>query len=542
MIVNASARPEDYDETAHALKYGALVKNVKVARKAFTRRKSGGAQYDIDGRRIRGNQRGANAMMTPSNHNNNGTPGHRRTGSRKEQRQAIPYPDEYYDTDDDMAMNVSLEEHPVVHALIHELADARLKCVTMETEIREEVAQEMAQRLEEMEAVFRSRVDAAKQISDNKSEMLLKNLRNRMMEGGKSNVYSLGDIEALVQNINECEEEMERMRKLHSAELQLQSREIEQLKELLLAKDSPNADIDNSKPAAEAAAVAGARRKSLESHRKSFERLDRIVVDQLDAIKRYKEELTEERALHEKTIKQLESATQLAKDAQVGEADAERQIDTLRTELEQLREQLQAAKQVAPAYDGHTTPTSAASKSNRFKHIPSPLLPLRARRQKTGSSDENSVSSPASTTSTPYKTTASSGLRPAGPVLSFDDTWTSAKSSSNPPKERRRSSAEETNLAREKKSARSLNTREETREQENQRSTNQARADRPYHHHTNFKDWESPSHANNAHAHGNSSKSFASLLANSKHKVEGAADGSRGLVSRMVGRMRRDKY
>ena len=30
MIINASARAVDYDETSHALKYGALVKSVSV--------------------------------------------------------------------------------------------------------------------------------------------------------------------------------------------------------------------------------------------------------------------------------------------------------------------------------------------------------------------------------------------------------------------------------------------------------------------------------------------------------------------------------
>ena len=73
----------------------------------------------------------------------------------------------------------------------------------------------------------------------------------------------------------------------------------------------------------------------------AFERLKNIISDQLKTISRHQEELQEQQIMHEMTVKQLESATQLAKDAQNGEADAERHILALKLEIDQLKKKIQ---------------------------------------------------------------------------------------------------------------------------------------------------------------------------------------------------------
>ncbi|GBG26049.1 Kinesin, putative [Hondaea fermentalgiana] len=583
MIVNASARPEDYDETAHALKYGALVKNVKVARQKVSRRKSG-ARYGSNGRKL---TPAANASATPSgtsSYHGTRTPASAlRSGYRAKPDTLIP--EDYYDTDEEGFANMSIEDHPVVHALIHELADARLRCINMEAEIRQEVAQEMAQRLEEMEAVFRRRVDAAKQISDNKSDMLLKNLRKRMEEGGKNHLYSMEDIEALVTNINECEEEMERMRQLHSADTQILNREIDQLKDLLKSRgngaDEP--ESDPSSAAAVASAAAGARRKSVESRRKSFERLDRIVVDQLDSITRYKEELAEERALHEKTIKQLESATQLAKDAQVGEADAERQLVALRIEADQLREKLRVAslKSRTEASDSASNHHHQRHGSGMLKHIttsqmlPSQLRTSRSiRRPKALSVDDgNEVSTPSSKASTNSEKPAlrsylPSSMRTYDTPPDFDGGWSTSPAVRAASQQTHRNSTAATAVAAARsasnepelpaRSARVLSSAKDSAQRSGSSTAAKGGSSNvppvpPLHNQENCtarynatSGRDSPmgsGKSTGSATSGTGGKSFAALIAASKHRVEGAAsasvDGSRGLVNRMVGRMRR---
>jgi len=363
MIVNASSRAEDYDETAHALKYGALVKNVKVTRQKVSQR-TPGRKYGFDGRKI-----DPNTPTTASKlHSKNlGTAGSK-----------ISMLNDEYDTDDDL--QTDFDEDNVIAALMVELAEARMKCVTMESQIREEVAEEMAERLQEMEQVFHKRVDAAKQISENKSDSLLKNLRKRMQDGGKNHPFTIEDIEVLNQNIIECEQEMERMRQLHAADIQILQRDNEQLRTRLAAAHRAAAMVS----------VAGSPgRKIDEAENLRKKSLDQFSVEQLAKATMYKEDLVAERALHEKTIKQLESATQLAKDAQMGEADAERQVIALRLEIQQLKSHLgsNSGTRVEELKNSASTNKGVSS---------SPILPLRPsralRRGKNKATDDDTSS------------------------------------------------------------------------------------------------------------------------------------------------------
>ncbi len=378
MIVNASARPEDYDETAHALKYGAIVKEVQVTRMKTRRPSVGAVQYAANGRRLQQGQQGQQGAgqqplathglppQTPLRRSLAGAP------PRYAAQQQLGLGGELGGelVDDDGHAETAMDDHPLVSALVYELADARLKCVTLEAEIRDEVAKEMAQRLEEMEKVFRKRVDAATSISNQKSEKLLGNLRKRMNESssGKSNLYTIEDIEALVNNISECEEEMQKMRELHAADVASLQRQVETLARA-------NASLAGGADAEAAAQQQQqqSRRKSREANRQSFEHLDRAVNDQLDTIARLREELVEERALHDKTVKQLESATLLAKDAQAGEADAERQVVALKIEVDQLRERLRKGGSLAALATTASIAQTAAAKDAALLPNAAPL-------------------------------------------------------------------------------------------------------------------------------------------------------------------------
>jgi len=347
MILCASPEPGDYDETIHALKYGAIVKSVKVERSVPSRASLVSGLYDANGRRIASSVNPPRTMSRLSHVL--GSSKNIFSGKKKIQRHHSAN-----ETDEEGALEI--QDHPDFILLQQELIGSRMQCVTLEAEIREEVAAEMAERLQEMEGLFRKRVDAAKQISDNKSDLLLRNLRKRMDQGG-ANIYTMEDIESLVQNINECEEEMERMRHLHAADNSFLNREVESLKKKLIDADVPY-DRRNS----------GENAEFMRERRRSFETLDKLILEHLNTISRLEEELAEERGLHEMTSEQLDSSTKLAKDAQQGEADAERQLISLRLEIDQLKQRPNINPSPSRTLGGirMTTKRSSDSKSHSF--------------------------------------------------------------------------------------------------------------------------------------------------------------------------------
>mmetsp|Transcript_11480 Transcript_11480/g.18370 ORF Transcript_11480/g.18370 Transcript_11480/m.18370 type:complete len:165 (+) Transcript_11480:3-497(+) len=103
-------------------------------------------------------------------------------------------------------------------------------------------------------------------------------------------------------------------------------------------------------------------------------------------IEQLQEDLTDERALHEKTIKQLESATQLAKDAQIGEEEKKRQVVKLQLELEGLRTKMKKKLPKTPMYQSKSDDHSKDSGSKLIK--PGSFSRLLGRHKSACSSDE----------------------------------------------------------------------------------------------------------------------------------------------------------
>ena len=313
MVVNASARPADYDETAHALKYGALAKHVSVMTSKVSSRQSS-VQYGYNGRRVGDNDRKQSSVFA--------TP----RASLSTSRQVVCTPEENHQLNQ-MSWN----------ELRQALFEARSRCVTMEAEIREEVGREMSERLSQMESVFRKRVEAAKQISDSKSESMLGNLRKRMQGG--SNVYTMKDIEELVQNIIECEEEMERMRALHAMDVDILKKEVRALKQ------NQQPDFDNSKKTKPSPAV----QDEITLLYKASPLNTGVNFDHVGQLEILQDELREERDLHDKTNRQLIEATQLAQSAMDGESEARKEVKLLKQKLERL----QAQSHSKARYVGH---------------------------------------------------------------------------------------------------------------------------------------------------------------------------------------------
>jgi hypothetical protein len=188
------------------------------------------------------------------------------------------------------------------------------------------------------EAAVRQRVDAAKMISQKTSENLLENLRRGLGESAQDSF----NVNAM---ICEFEEEMERMRQLHDAEIKVLERKLEDYEK----QTSPAGSGHNSDGVSDQEVESSAKK----ANRKSFERLDKVVNSQFGAIEKLREELLEERAAHQDSIEKL------------GE-EASQQIAKVQAELTQARQEIVRLKQLAGA---------SSSFSSRESFGKSPRLP-----------------------------------------------------------------------------------------------------------------------------------------------------------------------
>ena len=236
MIVNASPSPADFDETLHALKYGALTKEVSLSqgpthsapktiydyhgRVLHSKRVSrsrpssqdlysqdlSGAMSSQDMGPRGGSMRGS---RPPSQDLTGARPGHD-IPSRGSSMRVRPVPE-------------ITEEDEEKERLIRELAEVKLEFISLESEIREEVAIEMKARLQELEHEYAARMQTAIQIEVNQAKLHLDHeLRRKEQDGTQASqqlVCSLEDLKELNAQITECEEEMDRMREMHREEV-----------------------------------------------------------------------------------------------------------------------------------------------------------------------------------------------------------------------------------------------------------------------------------------------------------------------------------
>ena len=238
MLVAASPDYDDYDETVQVLKFGALTKKVDlqkaslaqsaaVAERRERQRDVAGREnaFGFDGRRV------VDVRESPEDDDEEMAIGREEAAEiRCEDDEIVPSIEP--DVVDDDANDVASDRDDVVLVsprdvelaeLRQELVDVQSKALHLESAIRAEVAAEMATRLEEMEASYRAREEEAIRISEDTVERRVENLRKKdasdRNDGGGA-FCTRQDAEELAEQIEECEEEMERMREVHKSEVE----------------------------------------------------------------------------------------------------------------------------------------------------------------------------------------------------------------------------------------------------------------------------------------------------------------------------------
>jgi len=271
MIVNASVEASDYDETLNALRYGELVKSTAVETLPAAAPPLGaipGMKYDYNGRLTRVDgaaTAAANAVAPAVKPPTISTAA--AIGVLQTYGSSSSLPTTTTTTATAAAETIAALQGEIAE-LKRELAEARTRAVMLEVEIREEVAKEMGERIAELERRYGERLARACDLGDDRFEALAQSVKKRAAgEHGGGQKYTLDDLKVLAEQIDECEEEMERMRQAHA-------REVESLREELNIARRAQIEAKTSKQAptrvlpATPAAVAEERK-----------RVDRLLQD-----------------------------------------------------------------------------------------------------------------------------------------------------------------------------------------------------------------------------------------------------------------------
>eukprot|EP00742_Colponemidia_sp_Colp-10_P006070 GILJ01006495.1.p1 GENE.GILJ01006495.1~~GILJ01006495.1.p1 ORF type:complete len:1156 (-),score=289.92 GILJ01006495.1:2484-5783(-) len=137
MILNVNPRGDDFDETLRAIKYAAIAQEVQTL------------TSKVDSRRANGKGKLQTSIAE---------------GEEEEDA----------DVDEDIVVDVTeageLELLQEIDYLRKQLVDAELRCVTVESEVREEVAQEMAERLQQMSDAHRMRLETQLELQEDAME------------------------------------------------------------------------------------------------------------------------------------------------------------------------------------------------------------------------------------------------------------------------------------------------------------------------------------------------------------------------------------
>ena len=212
MIVNANPAASDYDETQHVLGYAAASKSVEM--KPLDQKRSTTSEYGYDGRRIVENKQSKIAAFVsnlspkfmkrkdppPSEVDQDQVAKKRKSVSEQQQTKS--------GQDDMMALQ---EEIRVLKATNEELLtrneELLLKNEEIESQVREEVANEMADQIKTMEERYEDMLSRMKP-DEAKSTRKLEEL-HKLREKNSLLEETLEDMRTQVQD---CEEEMKRMR------------------------------------------------------------------------------------------------------------------------------------------------------------------------------------------------------------------------------------------------------------------------------------------------------------------------------------------
>jgi kinesin family protein 3/17 len=218
MIVNASAAAADYDETLTTLRYGALAREIckskSTAGSRGTMLMAAAAKYAANGRRIAS----ARARVTSSQTVSGKSSEHDSNGRRCEAGEAAA-DDEEDELEDLESAHTMMMLQTENRCLREALVQTEQQCIDLETDIREEVAAEMQDRLQEMESNFKLRQSSENEERQQQLQLQSLLVMKRRVEDGDGGTISVEDIEELVDQVKECEQEMSRMRGRHDQEL-----------------------------------------------------------------------------------------------------------------------------------------------------------------------------------------------------------------------------------------------------------------------------------------------------------------------------------
>ena len=214
MIVNVNPQPADYDETQHVLNSAAIAQSVKITNEDYMKKlNSNVATHAANGRSLKsiaeseskattggGRKRSSNTNRGRNNKNNNNNNNNNASMNSKIQQMA--------------------NENDALRTALNSLKD---RLFTAETEIREEVAEEFEERISEIHSEYAQQ----KKAYENSRNCMPTPARSvKKIESERTNEY----IDELLEKIDECEDEMKRMRNVHCEEIMEKDRIIAELR------------------------------------------------------------------------------------------------------------------------------------------------------------------------------------------------------------------------------------------------------------------------------------------------------------------------
>jgi hypothetical protein len=375
MIVNASPDPVDFEETSQALRYGELTRSTSIENNpAATNLLSlaaavlnGGAKYDYNGRLVR-----TTAIMTaslqpivnehPISSNSNEVQTIIQNLSRNKGENAVKFAVREVEEErmisvdgprdmrrlsspiaipsisagisrefaSPVELNILPKAATPVDPLVEEneqlrkeLAEARAKCVTIEMEIRDELSLEMAERLKEMEQRYLSRLNRAQHLGDERTEMLQMSMKKAQQEHLTVEGYTADDIKLLLDQIKECEEEMQRMRDKHKRDMEALQTELNNARRANIEVKSQQMLQNVKQPQNTPSAVAEMRK-----------RIDRLL-----------KELEDEKEAHRQVILERAELQDSVERAGIEQRLFNDREETLMRELRSLKDQVSQSRE-----------------------------------------------------------------------------------------------------------------------------------------------------------------------------------------------------
>ena len=198
MIVNVNPQPDDYDETQHVLNSAAIAQSVKITNDEFVKKAGGekAATHDANGRNLKSikeNEELLNTLKKNKKKSAGSAAGGGNSGALS-------------------------TENAVLRAALGTLTS---KLATLEAEIREEVAEEFEDVISEIHESYaeQRRADTSRQGAPTPAKSV------RKLQSERANDY----VDELLEKLNECEDEMTRMRDGFLVGLKAKDEEIERL-------------------------------------------------------------------------------------------------------------------------------------------------------------------------------------------------------------------------------------------------------------------------------------------------------------------------